>query len=296
VQDVTTAVRNRGLKMGYYYSLFEWFNTLYLEDPQTYISQIMYPQLYDLINTYQPDVLYADGEWMHDSDFWHTKDFLVWLFNKSPVRNNIAINDRWGSECRGKDGGFFVCEYSAFQNCPPNNETTHPWTAHLSIGYSFGYNRMEDSSVYNNATYFIHLLTAAVAYGGHLQLNVGPTSDGRIDPLQQKVLLDIGEWLGVNGDAIYKTTTWRQFSEPGGIVFYTQKQGEVYVISTKWPGLTLELTGVKAGSNTTVEMIGYSGKVNYKTSNGIFIIQVPQLTISELPCLHAWSFRLSGVD
>jgi len=257
----------------------------------------MYPQLYDLINSYQPDVLYADGEWMHDSDFWHTKDFLVWLFNTSPVKNTIAINDRWGSECRGKDGGFYVCEYSAFQDCPPNNETTHPWTAHLSIGEGFGYNRVENPQVgYKNATYFIHLLVSSVAYGGHLQLNVGPTSDGRIDPYQQQVLLDIGDWLSVNGDAIYKSTTWRQTSEPGDIIFYTQKQGDVYVITTKWPGLTLQLTGVQATSNTVVEMIGYNGDVDYKTSNGFFIIQVPQLTINQLPCKDAWTFKLTNVN
>ena len=58
-----------------------------------------------------PDVLYVDGEWSYNSTHWGTRRFLQWLFNESPVRSTVAINDRWGNECRGKHGGFFVCEY-----------------------------------------------------------------------------------------------------------------------------------------------------------------------------------------
>lgn len=58
-----------------------------------------------------PDVLYVDGEWSYNSTHWGTRPFLQWLFNESPVRSTIAINDRWGNDCRGKHGGFFVCEY-----------------------------------------------------------------------------------------------------------------------------------------------------------------------------------------
>jgi len=54
----------------------------------------MLPQLYDLVNTYKPSVLYVDGQWEHNSTFWKTLPFLAWLFNESPVKNEVAINDR----------------------------------------------------------------------------------------------------------------------------------------------------------------------------------------------------------
>jgi alpha-L-fucosidase len=56
------------------------------------------------VTKYHPDVLYTDGEWDYPSDHWQTKPFLAWLFNDSPVKDTIAINDRWGNDCRGKVG------------------------------------------------------------------------------------------------------------------------------------------------------------------------------------------------
>ena len=49
--------------------------------------------------------------------------------------------------------------------------------------------------------------------GGNLLLNVGPTHDGRIIPIFQERLLQIGSWMKVNGDAIYSTKSWRVFND-----------------------------------------------------------------------------------
>ena len=62
--DLMQAVRAKGLKMGYYYSLYEWFNPLYRQDVAAYVDRHMLPQLKDLVTRYQPDVLWTDGEWV----------------------------------------------------------------------------------------------------------------------------------------------------------------------------------------------------------------------------------------
>ena len=87
----------------------------------------------------------TDGEWSYPSDHWKTKPFLAWLFNESPVKDTIAINDRWGNDCRGKHGGFYVCEYGGevSGSCIGSNPT-HPWTSHEGMGKSFGYNRIDE--------------------------------------------------------------------------------------------------------------------------------------------------------
>ena len=71
------------------------------------------------------------------------------------------------------------------------------------IGTSFGYNEQEDDSSYASSTELIHMLINIVAAGGNFLLNVGPMASGEIPWIQQERLLTIGQWLQVNGAAIY---------------------------------------------------------------------------------------------
>ena len=152
LQEVGDAVRAEGLRFGFYYSLLEW-DRQYTNDTGTahyrtdfdYVNRTMFPDLRDLVTRYNPDVLYTDGEWDYPSDHWQTKPFLAWLFNESPVKDTIAINDRWGNDCRGKHGGFYVCEYGGEVggSCITSNPG-HPWTSHEGMGKSFGYNKIDE--------------------------------------------------------------------------------------------------------------------------------------------------------
>lgn len=54
------------------------------------------PELYALIKTYEPDVLWSDGDGEANEDYWKSKEFIAWLYNDSPVRDTIVTNDRWG--------------------------------------------------------------------------------------------------------------------------------------------------------------------------------------------------------
>ena len=170
LQEVGDAVRAEGLKFGFYYSLMEWdrqytdvlgneggsSKDAVAELQKRYINNTMIPDLKDLVLRYHPDVLYTDGEWSWPSDHWQTKPFLAWLFNESPVKDKIAVNDRWGNDCRGKHGGFYVCEYGGevSGSCIADNPT-HPWTAHEGMGKSFGYNRID---MYKPPSYFVRVV------------------------------------------------------------------------------------------------------------------------------------------
>ena len=97
--------------MGYYYSLYEWYNPTYHADVDKYVDEHMLPQMKDLVTSYEPDILWTDGEWDHPSKDWKSTEFLAWLFNESPVGETVAVNDRWGKETRGKHGGYYTTEY-----------------------------------------------------------------------------------------------------------------------------------------------------------------------------------------
>jgi len=64
LHNLTVAVRNKGMKMGYYYSLLEWFHPLYrYRSMDRYTVEHMIPQMKELITDYRPDLLWTDGEW-----------------------------------------------------------------------------------------------------------------------------------------------------------------------------------------------------------------------------------------
>ena len=109
--ELDAAVRNTGLKMGAYFSLYEWYNPLYVADPQLYVEQHMLPQMKDLVTNYSPAVIFSDGEWDHPDTLWKSKEWLAWLYNESPARADVVVNDRWGKGIRHHHGGYFTTEY-----------------------------------------------------------------------------------------------------------------------------------------------------------------------------------------
>ncbi|HPO10921.1 MAG TPA: alpha-L-fucosidase [bacterium] len=159
---------------------------------------------------------------------------------------------------------------------------------------SFGLNRNEDLAEYKSATELIHVLIQTVCNGGNLLLDIGPTGDGRIPVIMEERLIRMGEWLAVNGEAIYGTRRWRATSE-GDLIRYTQKGDTVYAICLEWPGKSLVLETPKFDRNATVSLLGYPGKLSWTNENGKMKIDVPSLSVEEVPCLHAYTFRLDGV-
>jgi alpha-L-fucosidase len=54
------------------------------------------PQLIEIVKKYQPHIIWSDGDWESSSVYWQSKEFLAWLYNESPVADDVVVNDRWG--------------------------------------------------------------------------------------------------------------------------------------------------------------------------------------------------------
>ena len=230
--DLGDAVRAKGMKMGFYFSLYEWFNPLYRQDVSKYVDQHMLPQLKDLVTGYRPSLIFTDGEWDHPSDTWKSREFLAWLFNDGPNAKEVVVNDRWGKDCRSAHGTYFTTEYGEVggnKRLPAGRV----WEENRGIGASFGYNRNETIDEYRSGPDLIRLLIDTVARGGNLLLDVGPTADGRIPVVMQDRLVQIGEWLKINGAAIYGTRAGPLQKLAWGRS--TAKGNKVYLHVFDWP-------------------------------------------------------------
>lgn len=220
--DLFKAVRKTSVRAGMYYSLYEWFNPLWKTDRKRYATEHMWPQMKELINTYQPDVFWTDGEWDESENTWQSKEFLTWMYNESPVKDKVVTYDRWGKGVRFKHGAVFTPEYQ-----PDLDFENHAWEESRGMGHSYGYNREEDAWDYNSTQSLVYHLADKVSRGGNFLLDIGPDEHGKIPPIMQERLLQIGQWLKINGEAIYGTQRWRQVSQwSEGKRDYKAKKGE----------------------------------------------------------------------
>ena len=209
VGELTKSVRDKGLKMGFYYSLAEWNNPLHrwYTDPDDsisrYVDQHMIPQFKELVEAYKPSLIFTDGEWSNSAKQWHAAELISWYYNL--VGDEAIVNDRWG---HGSNHGYRTPEYSA-----GITQTDRPWAECRGLGRSFGLNRNEPIENYLTNDELIRHFAKLVASGGGMTLNVGPAADGKIPLLQQERLLALGDWLKVNGEAIYGSRPYKKFTE-----------------------------------------------------------------------------------
>lgn len=228
IADLSKAVRGKGLKMGLYYSLYEWYHPWYKTQFEKFRDEHYFPQFKDMVMKCQPAVIFADGEWEHTSAEWKSEELMAWLFNNAPNAAELVINDRWGKDCRGVHGGYYTTEYGGHTKATMTAD--HPWEESRGMGASYGFNRNETIDQYNSDATLIRLLADTAGRGGNLLLDIGPTADGRIPVIMEERLIQIGDWLKVNGEAIYgtrggpfampKKATWACTAKPGKLYIH----------------------------------------------------------------------------
>lgn len=320
--DLADAVRGKGLKFGFYYSLYEWFNPLWVSDRERFVDEHMIPQFKDVVTRYKPALIFSDGEWDMPAEDWKSEEVLAWLYNESPSKDVVVANDRWGKGARHHHGDYFTTEYGA--GMP---DASHPWEENRGMGFSYAFNRNEPLENYRTGKELVWMLADLVSRGGNLLLNVGPTADGRIPAIQQDRLLALGAWLDVNGEAIYGTRTWRkpfQWSDGkppeqafgeyrvkydiltmagqgprDGVavkqVFFTKKGDTLYAITPGWPGDELRIKGLRAGrERAQVSLLGYDGALDHEQQGSDLVIRTPDVAPGDLPVEHAYSFKIEG--
>ncbi|XP_055982027.1 plasma alpha-L-fucosidase [Sorex fumeus] len=305
VKELENAIRNRtDLHFGLYYSLFEWFHPLFLDDASSsflkrqFPVSKMQPELYKLVTKYQPEVLWADGDGDAPDSYWNSTGFLAWLYNDSPVRDTVVTNDRWAAGSICKHGGYYTCS----DRYNPGHLLPHKWENCMTIDkFSWGFRRNAVISDYLTIEELVKQLVETVSCGGNLLMNIGPTPDGIISPVFEERLRQMGSWLKVNGEAIYATQTWRSQNDSlTPDVWYTSKPQEklVYAMFLNWPvSGKLSLGEPKATEGATeVKLLGHGQPLPWTPLKlGGIVVELPRLTVEELPCKWGWALVLKNV-
>jgi len=258
---------------------------------------------YELVNRYQPDLMWFDGGIRSPVLMPYFNKFLAYYYNNAlDWGRQVVVNTKYGYPTniqvwdveRGKSDKMMI----------------FPWQTDTSIGKkSWGYVKGEENKT---AEHIVHDLIDIVSKNGNLLLNIGPRADGTITEEQQAVLLDIGKWLKVNGEAIYETRCWKKFgegnAEPAKGAFtdytataytvndirFTTKGNDFYAIVLNWDDAgvlvkSLNKDAVADAKILNVHLLGSNEKIDWQQTDEGLKLSFPKTK----PCEYAYAFKIT---
>jgi len=233
VREYVEAARAEGLRVGFYYSLMDWHHpdgALCATDEAARKRFVEYTHglIRELLTNYgKIDVLWYDVAWPLDAKGWESERMNKMVFELQP---DIIVNNR-----NKLTGDFSTPE----QKIVAENGG-RAWESCMTLNDSWGFNRADDN--WKSSKTVVRNLITCVRGGGNYLLNVGPKPDGSIPESSVQVLTEVGQWMAVNGDTIYKSdlcqparSTYASFTRTGNTLFM-----HVHF----WPGEDVAISGL----------------------------------------------------
>ncbi len=194
IAELAGASGRHDLIFGLYHSLLDWGHPDH-PDPDRYVDAYLRPQLADLCERFQPQLLWGDGHWGHPGTWWRADQI---------VEDYYAAMDDAGLEgCVNDRFNATHADYAVYEYDVPETPPAGAWELCRGLSYSFCFNRAERDDDHLSAPQLVAMLTEVVAKGGNLLLNVGPKADGSIPDIQRRVLEEAGAWVNANAEAIH---------------------------------------------------------------------------------------------
>lgn len=284
--ELKEACDAEGIALGFYYSIMDWHHPNAQgknfgngnpngADFTAYREQYMKPQLKELIERYDPAILWFDGEWIPEWTETQGKDLYQFVRSLKP---DILINNRVGKGRKGMQGmnnepddigDFGTPEQEILDFADPGLD----WESCMTMNDSWGFKK-SDLNWKSTENLLFNLIDIA-AKGGNYLLNIGPTPDGRIPDASIERLNGMGEWLKVNGPVVYQSRMWPVYHEGEGIRYTTGADGYTYAVVAA-PGEKITLKNVRPQADSKIECLGFGVLPwTYSIRNGL-VVEIPE--------------------
>jgi len=287
----------QGITLCFYHSIMDWHNP----DADSanwakYREKYLKPQLKELLTGYgKLGVLWFDGEWVKEWTEDQGKDLYNYVRNLQP---QIIVNNRVGKGRRGMQGmnrdTSFVGDFGTPEQEILSTSSAMAWESCMTMNDTWGF-KTSDTNWKSTET-LVKNLVDIVSKGGNFLLNVGPTSEGLIPAASVERLKEMGEWMKVNGEAIYGVRQLRNYKEGDNLRYTASADGKtINAFIMNWSGRQVNIKQIKPTDGSKIKMIGYDANLNWKydTKKGL-IVELPDQV--NLPCKYVWVLKIEGTE
>lgn len=321
VRELCEAARRHGIAIDFYFSHPDWYDAdfrPYNSHPARMESAIAHPeewgdapgegdfrapdptpaetermiarhrrQLTELLTNYGPIDLLCLDQWLGPK---------VWPQLRQTIMELRRLQPDVMMRCRGI--GNYGDYYTPEGFVPGDRENTDmPWMVIYPLGRSFSYE--PDAARHKGGPWIVRSLVDAVAKGGNFMVGVGPDENGDWHPAVRENFAFVRDWMRVNAGGIHATRPrpgelWREGDD---VRFTRSKDGKTtWAFALRWPGATLRLATLEAGSATEVRLEGYGRPLAWRQRTAGLEVDIPAELQREgrRPCREVWGFRITG--
>jgi len=281
LQEMKEACERQGILFGTYHSILDWKHPHYTtryhdprpveESDMSIYKEFLFNQVGELIRDYNTNILWFDGQW--EASWTHEMGMELYKYCRD-LKDDLLINNRVDKGFKSMEGMTdSIFKYAGDFGTPEQRigeyNVNFPWESCITICRQWAW---KPNDILKTPEECIHTLIKTAGGDGNLLLNVGPMPDGRIEPRQVEVLQKIGDWMDINGEAVYGTRGGPYLPNDDWAATHKEKTIYLHIMNTELRELKIDvLDGVKVKN---AEMLG-GEKVNFKAEGNTLVIEIP---------------------